>query len=65
MKKNIEKIWRKVLRYTGEEVSYVYDEGFANKPWKDKGYTSEFKNIVFEMYKPSSIIDIECGTGDF
>ena len=65
IKNSIEKIWRVVLRYTGDEVSYIYDEEFANKPWRDKGYTKEFKDIVFEMYEPESIVDVGCGTGDF
>jgi len=65
IKSSIEKTWRVVLRYTGDEVSYIYDEEFANKPWRDKGYTKEFKDIVFEMYEPESIVDVGCGTGDF
>jgi SAM-dependent methyltransferase len=65
IKSEVNKMWRRVLRYSGDEVSYVYDEEFATKPWRDKGYTGDFKNIVMNFYDPENIVDIGCGTGDF
>ncbi len=58
-------IWMKLLRYSGDEVSYVYDEDFATKPWRDKGYTEEFKDVVISFYNPRKVVDVGCGTGDF
>lgn len=65
IKSKAEGIWRTLLRYSGDEVSYVYDEEFATKPWRDKGYTGDFKDIVMGFYDPDKVIDVGCGTGDF
>lgn len=56
----------KMERFRGNDVDYMYDEEFATKPWRDKGYADDFCQILLDTYDKDvgSVVDVGCGTGD-
>ena len=54
----------KLLRLAKKDIDYFYDEGFATSPFRNKSWTPYFCDLILSRFKPQSIVDFGCGTGD-
>lgn len=54
-----------LLRIFERELDTVYDEEFANLPWRSKPYADAFCEAILREFPADSVVDIGCGTADF
>lgn len=58
------RVFLAVLRATRLDVRYFYDRRFATGKRRRKPYAGNFARIVADHFKPGSVLDVGCGTGD-
>lgn len=54
----------KVLKFTGRDLDYFYNDDFATTAYRNKPWGEEFCNIIIKLFNPKSVIDFGCGSAD-
>ncbi|MDD3987705.1 MAG: methyltransferase domain-containing protein [Candidatus Omnitrophica bacterium] len=64
IRKILKNIFIKILRITGRDLDYFYNDDFATTGYRNKAWGGEFCNIIMKLFNPRSVIDFGCGSGD-
>ncbi len=57
-------IYIRILKFTGRDLDYFYNDDFAATAYRNKPWCEEFGNIIIKLFNPQSVIDFGCGSGD-
>ncbi|EKD25752.1 MAG: hypothetical protein ACD_79C01527G0010 [uncultured bacterium] len=52
------------LKFFKMEINLIYNDTFATQNFRNKTWTEDFCDFVLKTFKPESVIDFGCGTGD-
>ncbi len=64
MKWLFKKIKLSILKIFGLDITLIYNEKFAISELRNKKWVTSFAYLIVNKFKPKSIIDFGCGTGD-